>query len=96
MKDKYDLVEVKADELPMPRTPAIYGLWQQLIQRFLNSDMISARVTSESADVKAQKRAYNGLLTAIRRNFSGENISVVWRHGDVYLLKGFGLEGTDK
>lgn len=92
MKNGYDLVEVSINEVPARKTLVKRGMWQQLILKFMNSDMLSARVTSDNTDTQAQRRAYNGLIMAIRRNFADANISVAWRNGDIYLLKGFGQE----
>ena len=92
MKNGYDLVEVSISEDPARKTRAKRGMWQQRILKFMNSGMFSARVTSDNTDTSAQRRAYNGLIMAIRHNFADANISVAWRNGDIYLLKGFGQE----
>jgi len=54
------------------------------IESFLNSGFAFAEFTPEGSD--NPRRAYNGLLMAIRREYAGR-AAVLWRHGRIYLKR---------
>ena len=60
-----------------------------MVEEFLNSGYQYAEVTLEDADTP--RRAYNGLMMAIRRRYQDE-CAVLWRHGRIFLMR---LGGTE-
>lgn len=54
------------------------------LESFMNSGYICAEYSPEADD--NPRRAYNGLLMAIKRQYAGK-IAISWRHGRVYLRK---------
>lgn len=58
-----------------------------LVEEFLSSGYRFAEVTLEKNDTA--RRAYNGLMMAIRRQYPDE-CAVLWRHGRIFLTR---LEG---
>ena len=54
-----------------------------ILREFLKSGYPFAEFVPENGDTA--RRAYNGLLMAIRRQFDGQ-ISISWRHGHIYLM----------
>lgn len=55
-----------------------------LIEEFLSSGFRYAEVTLEGTDTP--RRAYNGLMMAIRRQFE-DKCAVLWRHGRIFLMR---------
>lgn len=55
-----------------------------MVEEFLKSGYQFAEVTLEGADTP--RRAYNGLMMAIRRQYQDE-CAVIWRHGRIFLMR---------
>lgn len=52
------------------------------LREFLDTGLTYAEFIPEDGD--APRKAYNGLLMAIRRQFMGK-VSISWRHGRIFL-----------
>lgn len=85
--ENYTPVLRKVDVIPEKGALRKNSKWQTIIRDFIKSDMQVAVVEANPSDEKDNKRTYNGLMIAIRRNFSDANIIVCWRHGTIYLMK---------
>lgn len=82
----------KVDGIPERGALRKKSKWQDIIRDFIKSDMQAAVVDTNPSDEKDNRRTYNGLMMAIRRNFYDKNVFVIWRHGTIYLVK----VGTEK
>lgn len=56
----------------------------RVIESFLASDYEFAEYQMEGGETP--RRAYNGLLMAIKRQYAGR-VAICWRHGRVFLKK---------
>ncbi len=74
----------KVNEIPEKNSFRRKACRMAEIASFLESGYDFAEYTPEGSD--NARRAYNGLLMAIRRAFDGQ-AAVLWRHGRVYLKR---------
>lgn len=75
---------VMVDQVPAKNKFQKAALRIEVLANFMASDYEFAEYMPEHGDTP--RRAYNGLLMAIKRQFEGR-VAVCWRHGRVFLKK---------
>lgn len=75
---------ISTDKIPERYACAKSSRRQKAVEEFLRSGYRCAEYRIEETDTP--RRAYNGILMAVRRRYSGQ-VSVCWRSGRVFLIR---------